>query len=506
MVQTALALLSQALAAVLALSVPLLALLAALFVGLLLFAFFDRGRFHEAARWVGRRGVFLGRWALALLALGASILGLDVAHRSVETRFGSQINARYTNSADPNTSETVQQAPSATYLTQRTYTRTLVIPPELLRQVRREGVQVLAPYLQDPTSDNIVRLTDRFTRSGQDVVLSRQATLQTQEYITLDTSKVTADLKFVDAARGRQSYYNASFGAQYTFRNPLTSAATIRFAFPLPNGSGTLSDFTMTVDGRPYTAADLSSGSVWEGVVQPGANVDIRVTYKHQGSKGWNYDLSQRREPVKNFDLTIRADQPAKFQRYSLFPTSTQNGAFGGGTTLRWQLQNAITAQNVAVVFEQGSVRETLAKISAFTPFSLLLGVLLLILWTTLNRLPLSPLRLALALLGLSLGFSFGGVLTGYLPPLWAELLGAALGLGLALLSLGRTFLPVLLLVALAPLTFLSVGNAGLLLGILAAATLVLLLRSRAAAPQPVKGTPETVGTQDTLPGAERQD
>jgi hypothetical protein len=156
----------------------------------------------------------------------------------------------------------------------------------------------------------------------------------------------------------------------------------------------------------------------------------------------------------------------------------------------------------VEVIFGAGSVRETLAKISAFTPFSLLLGVLLLILWTTLNRLTLSPLRLALALLGLSLGFSFGGVLTGYLPPLWVERLGAAL----ALLSLGRTFLPVLLLVALAPLTFLSVRNAGLLLGILAAATLVLLLRSRAAAPQLVKGTPETVGIQDTLPGAERQD
>jgi hypothetical protein len=87
----------------------------------------------------------------------------------------------------------------------------------------------------------------------------------------------------------------------------------------------------------------------------------------------------------------------------------------------------------VEVIFGAGSVRETLAKISAFTPFSLLLGVLLLILWTTLNRLTLSPLRLALALLGLSLGFSFGGVLTGYLPPLWVERLGAAL----ALLSLG---------------------------------------------------------------------
>ena len=38
-------------------------------------------------------------------------------------------------------------------------------------------VQVLSPYLQDPGSANIVSLRDRFTRSGQDVVFSREATL-----------------------------------------------------------------------------------------------------------------------------------------------------------------------------------------------------------------------------------------------------------------------------------------------------------------------------------------
>ncbi len=104
----------------------------------------------------------------------------------------------------------------------------------------------------------------------------------------------------------------------------------------------------------------------------------------------------------------------------------------------------------MAVVFEQGSLRETFAKLHHFTPLSLLLG--------------------------LSLGFVVGGVLTGYLNPVLAELLGAALGLGL--LSLRRTYLLPFLLVVLVPLTFLSVGNAGLLLGLLAVATLVTLLRS----------------------------
>ena len=262
---------------------------------------------------------------------------------------------------------------------------------------------------------------------------------------------MAADLNFVDAAVGsRQSYYNGVFDGQYAFVNPLSTPATVRFAFPLPRGSGTLSGFTMTINGQTYSAADLTDISVWEGQVAGGAIVTVRVVYRHQGSRGWSDDLSQRREPVKSFDLTIRADQPAKFQRYSLFPTSVDRSALRGSQTLRWNLQNAITAQNVAVVFEQGSLRETFAKLHHFTPLSLLLG--------------------------LSLGFVVGGVLTGYLNPVLAELLGAALGLGL--LSLRRTYLLPFLLVVLVPLTFLSVGNAGLLLGLLAVVTLVTLLRS----------------------------
>ena len=425
-------------------------MLAALFVALLLLGLLDRQRFQAILGWFTR---YAARIARGLLALGAGVVMLEVTRRSVDVRLGSQVNARYSNTTDPNTTETVQHALTATCLAERTYTRTLTLPPALLRRVGEEGVQVLSPYLQDPSSANIVSLRDRFTRSGQDVVFSREATLQTQEYITLASSKVAADLNFVDAAAGsRQSYYNGAFDGQYAFVNPLSTPATVRFAFPLPRGSGALSGFTMTVNGRPYSAADLTDGSVWDGQVAGGAPVTVRVVYRHQGPRGWSYDL------------TIRADQPAKFQRYSLSPTSVDRSAFGGSQTLRWNLQNAITAQNVAVVFEQGSLRETLAKLHHFTPLSLLL------VWASIRRLYLQPLLLGMALLSLS--FIVGGVLTGCLNPVLAELLGVAL------LSLGRTYLPPFLLVVLAPLIFLSVGNAGLLLGLLAMAILVTLLRS----------------------------
>lgn len=374
MVQTALTLLSQTLSALLALAVPILSVLSALFVALLLLGLLDRQRFQAILGWFTR---YAARIARGLLALDAGVMMLKVTWRSVDVRLGGQINARYSN-----TTATVQQALTDTYLAERTYTHILTLLPALLRRVREEVVQVLSPYLHDPSSASIVSLRDRFTRSGQDVVFSRETTLQTQEYITLASSKVAADLNFVDAASGsRQSYYNGVFDGQYAFANPLSTPATVRFAFPLPRGSGALSGFTMTVNGQPYSAADLTDGSVWEGQVAGGAPVTVRVVYRHQGSRGWSYDLSQRREPVKSFDLTIRADQPAKFQRYSLFPTSVDRSAFGGSQTLRRNLQNAITAQNVAVMFEQGSLRETLAEPYHFTSLSLLL------VWASIRRL-----------------------------------------------------------------------------------------------------------------------
>ncbi|MFC4453007.1 hypothetical protein [Deinococcus sonorensis] len=477
MVQTALSLLLSSIQALLHLLLPLGLLLGAVLVALLLIGLLDRGRFERTLAAAVQHVPRLGSWLLAALALGVTVLGLDVVRRSVDLQLGAQVNAHYANTADPETSETVQQAPVVTYLTERTYTRTLTLPPDLLRRVGTEGVQVLAPYLQDPSSDTIIRLRDRFSRSGNTVVFSREATQQVQEYIRLDSSRVVADLKFVGAAQGgRQSHYNATFTAEYAFTNPLSTPATVRFAFPLPVGSGTLSGFLMTVNGQTYRPSDLSEGSVWEGQVPAGAAVRVQVAYQHQGSRGWSYGLAQRREPVQHLDLTVRTDAPARFQRYSLYPTSLQTTPFSSTQTLRWQLNEAITAQNVAVVFAQGSLRETLAKLHLFAPLAVLLGAVLLLLWSHTRRFALGAGRLAVAIVALGLGFALGGVLNSYLPPLPAELMGTLLGLLLAWLALGRTYLLPLLLTALSPLSFLAVGHAGLLLTLLGVGVVALLV------------------------------
>ncbi len=417
----------------------------------------------------------LGGWGGALLLFALSFSLLGVVGQVVLHRVSAGDSTSTSRNADPDAAPTVQEAPRVTYLSEKKYVRSLSLPPELLRRVKAEGVQALSPYLTDPTSDNVIQLRDRFRRSGQDVIFTREATLLTEQPIKLDRSNMNLSLNFVSPLQGaRRSYYNAAFNAAYAFTNPLKTPITARFQFPLPTGSGTLSDFQVVVDGQELSAADLANGTGWQGDLKPGQTVQVKVGYRHQGARGWSYRLGARREPIRDFALTVRTDQPAKFRRYSLYPTRSVRTL--GTTNLAWQLKNVITAQDIDLSFSASSLRETLTKLYGFAPLALLLAGLFGALWTRWKGLGTTPLRLVLAVLGLVTATAFGGVLMNYLPAYLAGPLGAALATALALWSLGRAYWPPVLVATLLPLTFLFVGQAGLLIagaGVLVLAALI---------------------------------
>lgn len=156
-------------------------------------------------------------------------------------------------------------------------------------------------------------------------------------------------------------------------------------------GSGTLSNFRLTVDGRAFRAGDLTNGSRWEGEVAAGKTVKVNVTYRNQGARSWSYALGGRREAVGAFDLSVNADRPAKFGRYTLFPTSQTRGVLGGQQTLKWQLQDVITAQDVQVIFTGGNLRETLGKVGHAAPVAVGLAAVLALAWAATRRLRLPP-------------------------------------------------------------------------------------------------------------------
>lgn len=370
----------------------------------------------------------------------------------------------------------MQSAPRATLIQTTTYTRSLTPPRDIYTRIDVQGGwENLLQYFGSPEAPSVSALRGGFVRRGNSLISSREVTLQTGAPVNLDTTRVDTQLRFVDPAGGRGSCYNAAFTAEYTFSHPAAGPSIMRFAFPLPSGSGTLSTFRLTVNGAVFRASDLVNGSLWEGEVPGKGLVRVGVTYRNQGARSWSYQLGQRREAIKFFTLNITTDRPATFQRYTLFPTRHTRHALTGQQSLSWQLQDVVTAQDVAVVFAQGSLRETLAKVGTMKPAALLLAALLCVAWSRSRRRTLRPVPLAAGLLGLSVGFTLGGVLSAYLSVPLAEGLGALAGLGLALWPLGRAHLLPLALGTAAPLAFLSGGHAGLLLTVLAALILALL-------------------------------
>lgn len=478
MVQAAVSALLVALHTLAQLVWPLVLALGLGLLTLLLLALLDRERARAALGAAVARAPQAGRWLLLGLALGAALLATTLTRRAVEMRLSTQQGARYAQATDPSGGETVQPAPGVTLLETRTYTRSLSLPPDVVARigVGEEWTRLL-PYLGDAPG-SVQDLQEGFTRRGDTLTYSRAVTLLTERPVDLDRAAVQANLNFMDPAAGRGTSYGAAFQAAYRFTNPLDTPATMRFTFPLPQGSGTLSGFALVVNGQTLRPTDLADGTTWEGEVPARGTVDVRVRYRHQGAHGWSYVLS-RREALRDFDLTLTTNRAPKFLRHALLPTEQTRRPLGGTSTLRWHLTDVITAQDVALVFTGGSLRETLHKVHLAQAVALGVVTLLALLWAASRRTLLPPLALAGAVLALGAGFTLGGVLTAYLPPLGAEVLGALTGLTLALgllpPPLRRTLRLPLALGAVAPLVFLSGGHAGLLLSGLALLTLLAL-------------------------------
>jgi len=424
------------------------------------------------------RGPLLWGWLLVLLAVATVWVGFFVVGQQTLARLSVVDHAPFSAAETPAVGRTEQSSPSVVYLTEKTYTRTLTLPPDLLRRITEQGVEVLAPYLADPSSENLLRLVDTFKRSGQQVVFSREATLQTENALPLQNSDLKVKLEFVE--NGRNSFYNADFFATYSFSNPLEVAVPGRFTFYLPEGSGTLRDFSMTVNGQPYRASDLSGGYVWEGTLEPKQKVDVVVKYKNKGAGGWNYLLTAKREPIERFALTLESNLSPKFGKGSLYPTS-RAGLGLSGSSQKWNLENIITSQDIRLAFSSVPLAETLGKVFGFLPAALMLGLLAVGGWAWRYSLRVTPTRAAFGVLSFGLGWATSSVLLGYLPA-WAALgLGALIAVVLSARALGSAFIVPLIFAAVTPLAFLVVGHAGLLLALLGVVALVLLMPSARA-------------------------
>ncbi|MDQ6941378.1 MAG: hypothetical protein M3169_02560 [Candidatus Eremiobacteraeota bacterium] len=468
MVQAVLDMLSEALRSIASGAVPVAIAIAGIVVlgalVVVVVGVFDRDRVRWMFAAIPLALRPLGGWIVFAVALAGGVFVLHVVQLATDQRFVAMEYAQNTSGADSDATSMVQNAPRASFVSQKTYRRILTIPPYLLGRVSAEGVGVLAPYLTDPSAENVTRLVDSFRRSGRNVVFQRDATLQIETPIKLDASTVDANIELVDPTfGGRRTFYRASFDGKYVVHNATGREARVRFTFPLPTGSGTLSEVRFLADGKPITVTDLSNGYVWDGTLPQDGKTTFEIAYRNQGARGWAYRLSARREPIAKLDLAVHANRSPKFARYSLFPTTVSHG-IAGGYTAEWHLENVVTAQDVGLVFARLDVRETLAKMLTYAPVALFVGIVFVAAYALRRRYHVTVAQATTAVAGYALGLALAGILTWYLPLVIGVVLGCIVAVVLALRALGRPFVLPIALATLTMLAFLFVTNTSLLL------------------------------------------
>jgi len=414
---------------------------------------------HVGRRALGWTGVGLA--AMVVWALLSTVLPLaraDAAWRE---------SAEATTNPVPDASPVHQFGPAVGALKERTYTRRLTLPPYLVQRIGTEGVGVLAPYLSDPSAENVLRLADTFRRSGEDVIFTREVTRMDEEPIPFADSQVSVGFRRLG---GRA--YDLSFEGRYTFENPGAEAIKARFLFSLPE-DGTIRDLRVDVGGLAVPEPNDSGAYEWTGELKPGEKRQALVRYQIIGADSWHYDLGSRRRRVQQFGLVASSGGPVRFMRGSLQPTSTSGG------TLRWNLGSVVTAQQIGIALPSDTAgRETYLQALSALPagFALfLLGVLGLVVWL---RFTVMPARMVTAMLLFGLGLATAPVLSSYLGATAGLLTGGLLAASLAAGVLGgRRMLLATLPAALVPAAFISAEHTGLLLILLAGVTLVAAVR-----------------------------
>ncbi len=453
---------------VIALLVVIIPLLVALVRAVL-----ERDGLTRSRDWIAQIGP---RW-LSWLPLGVLLIiafgALGLARESVQQRLQTQATARFSRLPDPPGGATVQLNPKVTYTKEARYTRSIKIPNDVLKRFDQDGPEVLqgfiAPYLSEPQSKNVKTYLDSIVRNGRSIFLVRESSILEERQIELENADVRVDLTPGETGAGRP-YYRADFEGKYAFKNTLTEARDVRLRFPLPQNSGTITGFEFRVGNDVAKTPNENGEFVWQRQLAPNERVEVTVRYQNQGSGVWSYQFGNYREPVRNFKLTLNAPTSVKFLRGGLYPDAQTNSSY------TWTLKDVITSQAVVIGFPPSSSRETLQKVFAFMPLAVpvLLGWRMLFGWR--RQWPLVPWRIFVGGLGFTLGLALTGVFVGYAPVWLACILGFALASSLALLALGRGYALPVILSALTPFAFLWVGNAGLLLGVIAVVLVISVL------------------------------
>ncbi|MBS1724995.1 MAG: hypothetical protein JSS66_18805 [Armatimonadetes bacterium] len=429
----------------------------------------------------------LKKWAAGILSyvgIGLLVVALwsglkavqPTARQAIEWKEGAGASDTPTNEAP----QINQYGPVAAVMVDKTYRRSITLPPDFLARIGTDSVGALSPYLVDPTAENVKSLADNFRRNGQDVVFTREVVREDEQPVSFESSDVKVDFK-----RQAGQAYSVIFDATYTFKNTTGAPAKMRFMFGLPEGGGTVQDVKITCAGQDVAEPDnQGSAYKWSGEVPAGESRQAKVHYQSSGSRAWSYDMGSSRRRVRAFTLQSSVDGVYQFTKHSIPPSSRS------GNKAEWRLNEVVTSQELALSFPPDiRGRDAFLQALGTLPATLVLFGLAILLAAGLLRAPVSPVQLAFGLLSFGVGLGATAVLANYVGPVVAVIAAPLAGASLAVSALGVRFALLLMVTALLPATSLSPQHTGLWVFAMIAVVLVNLRLLTRTSPTSDAGT-----------------
>lgn len=285
--------------------------------------------------------------------------------------------------------------------------------------------------------------------------------------------------------------YDLEMAATYTFHNSLGKTNSFAFHYPLPTGSGNVRNIQVLLDGKPYAEdSNFADGLDWTGNLAPNEKKTFTIQYKAQGTKNLSYQLGIQQIEIKNLLFTLTTD----FEDYlipenSMTPTSVSS--LSNETKLEWQGENLVTGQNISLDFIiSGNYGELASKLFYYSPLSLFLFVLSIILFTTSKEIRLHPMHYLFMLISFSLFYLLGSYLISYTSVIAGVIISLLVSSGILLyytflLQKGSSLIKIVGISTFIfqwffSLSFFLPEHTGLLITIASIATFVILLQTTA--------------------------
>lgn len=188
--------------------------------------------------------------------------------------------------------------------------------------------------------------------------------------------------------------YNLEFEGDYVFKNKNPRPEKIVFRFNLPLNAGNITDISVEVDGKSYKEdINFADGIEWNGILSNEESKKFKIKYKAQGTKSFNYNIGVLQTEIKNFITKMETDyEDFKIPDSSMSITNQTSDS--KKTILNWNYQNLVTGQNIAIEVEaEGNYGKIASKLYFYSPLSLFLFLISVILFVTVKKIKFHPMN-----------------------------------------------------------------------------------------------------------------